>query len=80
MLFLIVGISMLTKLKSIPDYGDHMTMEEWLECVECGGFIDYDGSGNYATATQMSDKEVVPSDVKKGSIDKSFTHVVWFNK
>lgn len=69
-----------TEYKNIPDYGDHMTMKEWLECVDCGGFIDYDGGGNYATDTQMTNLEVYPSDVAKGNVDKSWTHIVWFNR
>jgi len=70
----------MSNMSEIPEYGDHMTMQEWLECVECGGFIDYDGWGNYATADKMSDKKLVPSDVKKNNIDESYTHVVWFNR
>ncbi len=68
------------KFEPIPKYGSLMTIEQWLDCVKCGGFIDYDGFGNYAFKEKMSDKEVRPSDVKKGKIDKTFTHVVWFNR
>ena len=68
------------KFENIPRYGDLMTMKDWLVCVDAYAFIDYDGHGCYATETKMSDKVVVPSDVKKGNIDKSFTHIVWFNK
>jgi hypothetical protein len=25
-------------------FGDRMTREDWLECVDCGGFIPYDGT------------------------------------
>lgn len=67
-------------MEPIPKYGDLMTLQEFIECCECGGFIDYDGSGNYSTATEMSDKEVVPSDITNGIIDYSYSHVVWFNK
>ena len=70
------------ELKPIPDldYGDHYIMEEFIEDCESGGFIDYDGYGNYATETQMSDKKVWPSDITSGEYDRSWTHVVWFNR
>ena len=57
-----------------------MPIEHFIECVNSGGFIDYDGSGNYATATQMSNITITPSRVKAGMIRKDFTHVVWFNR
>jgi len=63
-----------------PKYGDLFTMKHWLECVEVGGFIDYDGYGHYATETQTSNIEVKPSDVKKGKIDKTWTHIMWYNR
>ena len=68
------------EMSPIPKYGDLFTMKDWLECVECGGIIDYDGYGNYATETERSNIEVRPSDVKKGKIDKTWTHVVWYNR
>lgn len=67
-------------LVPIPEYGDHMTMEEFLDSVKCGGFIDYDGHGKYATDKIMTDIIVRPSDYKKGLIKKEYTHVVWFNR
>lgn len=68
------------KLEPIPEYGDLMTLEEFREGVRSGMLTDYDGEGQYATATQMSDVCVSPSDVASGLVDKGFTHVVWFNK
>lgn len=66
----------------IPDYGDLMTIEEWIECVESGGFIDYDGHGNYSNGEKVSDHIVHPSDVAAEQIIKrdDFTHVVWYNR
>lgn len=66
--------------KEVPDYGDHMTLEEFRENVECGGFIDYDGFGHLATATQESDVRIYPSDLKTMKIDVKYTHVVWYNR
>ena len=69
-----------TKWEPIPDYGCLMTLEEFVEDVDCGCVIDYDGSGNYATKDKMSSKPAIPSVIGAGIVDKSFTHVVWFNR
>jgi hypothetical protein len=68
------------KMSPIPDYGDHMIIGEFIECVRSGFFIDDDGIGRYATKTEMTDKYISPSDVAHGKVDWRFTHVVWFNK
>lgn len=68
------------ELKELPDYGDHMTIEDFKEYCDCGGFCDYDGYGLYATETQMSNIDINPSDIETGLYRKDFTHVVWFNK
>ena len=77
------------KFKDI-DKDDHlMTLEEWKDDVECGGFIDYDGYGYFATATQQSNIQVYPSDYWNGSMkEKQYawheplwaTHIVWYNR
>jgi hypothetical protein len=67
----------------IPDYGDLMTIQEWIDSVDCGCFIDDDGTGNLAYKDKMSNIEVYPSMVKDGEFNKiknDFTHIVWFNK
>lgn len=62
-------------------YGNHMTRKEFVEQCKAGSFIDYDGFGEYATATHVSDVRVNPSDVKNGGwLDSFFTHVVWYNR
>jgi len=68
--------------EDIPEYGDLMTMEEFKECCDCGGFIDYDGFGNYASIKKMSNVGIVPSDFRRKTIHNNtkFTHIVWFNK
>lgn len=68
-------------LTPIPDYGDLMTLEEFEENCHCGGFIDYDGSGYYATPTHFDrSKPASPSDICQGRVNRNFTHVLWFNK
>ena len=60
--------------------GDHMTMEEFVDCCRCGGFIDYDGYGYYATEDMKTDRIIRPSDVMSGIYDRKYTHVLWFNR
>jgi hypothetical protein len=70
-------------MEPLPDYGVHMTMELFIKHVNEGGFIDYDGYGHYATETEMLSVpsiDVRPSMVEDGTIDKSWTHIVWFNR
>lgn len=64
----------------LPDYGDHMLIADFVAACRSGTFIDYDGYGYYATQTQESDKLIRPSEVMKGHIDWSFSHVMWYNR
>lgn len=66
------------RLEPIPDYGDLIALDEFREDVESGGFTDDDGSGNWATETEMSDIDVNLRDLTPPN--PKFTHVVWFNK
>lgn len=67
--------------EDIPDYGDVMTVEEWHNAVECGGFIDYDGYGYYVKNGKMSrDHLALPSRAKGTDPPTEFTHVCWFNR
>ena len=67
-------------------YDDLLTLDEFLECVRDGAFIDDDGFGNWATATKKLpgwiDGGVSPSRVSSGqSVPPAWaTHVVWYNK
>lgn len=68
------------ELHDIPDYGDKMTLEDFIECCEVGGFVDSDGFGCYATKTKESSIEIHPSDITEGRYRKDFSHIVWYNK
>lgn len=68
------------KMEPIPEYGYLMTMEEFIETVKCGFFIDYDGYGCYSDGKEISQGSVCPSDVAKGTVDMKWSHVVWFNR
>ena len=50
-------------MKPIPEGSDVYTIEEFIKMVEEGCFIDYDGWGNYATVTEVSDEVIHPSDI-----------------
>lgn len=67
-------------MEPIPEYGEHMTREEFESACKSGCFIDYDGHGCYATEIEMSKIVIVPSDLRNGWQYPDFTHVVWFNK
>lgn len=59
------------------DFGDLMTVEEWLDAVAHGGFIPSDGFGHWATVNEMD----VSSNVWKTRIPPEWaTHVVWYNR
>lgn len=68
------------ELESHDNIGDLMTFEEFKENVECGGFIDYDGFGYYATSDKQSDIIISPSDIKAEIHRDDFTHVKWYNR
>lgn len=57
-------------MKPIPDYGD-LFLEEEFDPTFCS---PWDGSGYWATATEMSDLDVFSPRPDWA------THVMWFNK
>ena len=71
---------MIPEFEDLSEHGDLMTLKDWLECVACGGFIDYDGFGRYVRDGKESDIEIYPSDVKHDSVRKDFDSVMWFNR
>lgn len=60
--------------------GDLMTLEDFVNSVENGFFVDNDGYGRYATETGVSDIHIYPSDVLDNEYRHDFSHVMWFNK
>lgn len=67
-------------MKPIPDYCEHMTIEDFVQCCKDGLFVNNDGSGYYATQTEMSDEQALPSILRHGIYNPDYTHVCWFNK
>lgn len=71
------------KLEDIPDYGDKISIDDWIEYVKNGCFIDYDGFGNLCTETKMSDIVIKPSHeryINWYKVKEQFSHVMWFNR
>ena len=65
--------------KDLPDYGDLMSVNEFISGCESGCFTDYDGSGHPVREGKMAgDIDVYPS--KMNQIPYDATHVMWFNK
>lgn len=66
-----------------PD-DDCMTLDEFIECCEDGGFIDYDGVGYYSNSTEeyknSDETRVYPSDITSGKINRNYKYVFWFNR
>lgn len=59
----------------IDKNGNHMCMVDFISAVRSGMLTDDDGTGYYATATHVSEQTV-----DLAHIDRSYTHIVWFNK
>lgn len=56
-----------------------MTINEFKSYCKCGGIMDSDGFGYYATDKEVSNIEASPSTFAKGIIREDFTHVCWYN-
>ena len=60
--------------------GELMTVDEYLDCVGCGAFIDYDGFGFASNGTHEDmDTFIYPSDGDK-FIPTDATHIMWYNR
>ncbi len=68
------------KLKNGETLGDLFTLANFEEYCKTGMFVDYDGSGYYATENGVSRIEANPSEVRAGKVIRAFTHVMWYNK
>jgi hypothetical protein len=68
------------KLKEMPTYGNVMSLDDFISCVERGNFIDYDGYGHYCKDGMKTNITIHPSDIKHKAIRKEFDTIVWFNR
>lgn len=71
----------------LPNIGDLIPVDEWVKMCESGGFIDYDGHGNFAMQRGdlvwlASHAKIYPSDITRLKLAKPdwATHVLWFNR
>lgn len=64
------------------EHGDLMTIEEFAECCECKGFIDWDGNGRFCDpdGTNQEEQTIYPSEYLAGIVKTNKKHIVWFNR
>lgn len=67
-------------INTISEFGDVMTIKDFISNCEYGNFIDSDGYGVYIKDGKETDIEIYPSDVEYNVIRGDFTEMIWFNK
>lgn len=68
-------------MRRIPNYGDLITVDEFLKAVESRSLMDYDGHGYWATVFEYDETvKVQPSTVGLSYRPEWATHLVWFNR
>lgn len=67
------------KTSELPDYGDVMTLKEFIGACKATLFVDSDGYGCYVADDKITDIEIHPSDVGRGMLREEFNKIVWFN-
>ena len=66
---------------STDEIGDIMPFEDFYKSVKCGGFIDYDGGGDFMTFDGEKVGEVkCDIDWLKKNKPENAPFVVWYNK
>lgn len=61
------------------DEDDVYTVQEFKDCCEDGGFIDYDGYG-HPVRDNKSDNSIYIKPSELQNIPDDATHIVWFNR
>jgi hypothetical protein len=75
-----IRLNLIPKYSELSQYGDLMSVADFVKCVENGTFTNYDGYGCYVKDGKESQIEIYPSDVKSNAIRLDFQHVIWFNR
>lgn len=58
-----------------------MNIKDFINAVNKGFFIDYDGHGYYVSDENMeSDIMIIPSDISMGIYRKDFKKISWYNR
>jgi len=66
---------------SIYKYADLMTIDDFIEAVKRGDFIDWDGSGNFCDGKTEDHERLSCEALYNGfEPDSKWTHVAWYNK
>lgn len=58
---------------------DLIPIDEFIGFVHLGSLTDAMGYAEYANPPWISNKRVSPSEIAAGRVDRSFTHVAWYN-
>jgi hypothetical protein len=81
-----MAYSALVKFTKTNQYGrgpededDVYTVKEFLDCVNAGGFIDYDGFG-FPVKDKKADTSIYIKPSKCNEIPQDATHIVWYNR
>lgn len=69
----------MTKPRPVPHYADLMTLAEFERACRAGSFVNSDGHGYYVRDGMMFGS-ATPSMIRNGIVDRTATHVAWFNK
>lgn len=64
----------------VPEYGDLLTVSEYLSMVNNGFFIDYDGFGHPYLNGMMDGELIISPSGGSFSIPFDATHIIWFNR
>lgn len=61
-------------------FGDVFTVDHFIANVECGGFIDYDGTGYFATM-EGEEKQQISCDMNwLQSHRADYPFIIWYNR
>jgi hypothetical protein len=56
------------------------SLREFEAMVQRGSITDDDGEGYYGSDIIYTNQYAHPSDIRRGFVDRFWTHVMWFNK
>lgn len=61
--------------------GDVMSVEDFIDNVDCGGLIDYDGWGYLMFNDKETQLQIIPSQIRRGGLDlRRYSGVSWYNR
>lgn len=77
----ILDYERLEKLHKLTDFDREcmMSIEEFIDCVECGCITDWDGSGNYSDGEYRYESVDFYPDILR-DMSKKYKYVCWYNK